>query len=454
VTTPRPILTAAAMRAAELGCGTALALLMERAGAAVAEAVWRHAAGAPTLILCGPGNNGGDGYVAARLLHARGVAVTVAATSEPATALAGAARAAWDGPVTTLAAADARPVLIDALFGTGLTRGLDAQTLAEWRRLAADARHRIAVDLPSGVETDTGATFDRDLPGATMTVALGALKPAHRLQPAAALCGRVVVADIGLGAVASDLVEVARPYLPAPGPADHKYTRGPVAVVAGGMGGAALLAATAAQRAGSGYVRLVGGAGSGGLQALVHLDGMDILSDPHHGAVLCGPGMDKSDRAPFDAAMACGRPLVLDAGALRMVDMAALCGLPHRPILTPHGGEFTALFGTIAGDRVAQARVAAERAQAIIVLKGADTVVAAPDGRAAIAPPASHWLATAGTGDVLAGIMAAMRARIADPFMAAQAALWLHGRAAEMAGAVLVADDLADHLGKAVEECL
>jgi len=454
MTMARPILTAAAMRAAEAASGVPVGVLMERAGAAVAEAVWRYAAGAPTLIVCGPGNNGGDGYVVARLLRARGMAVTVAASGDPRTEAARAARGAWDGPVGALPEAVAQPVLVDALFGTGLTRGLDAATLTSLGRLAAGARHKIAIDLPSGVDSDGGSRFDCTLPAMDLTVALGALKPAHRLQPAAALCGRVAVADLGLGDVASDLVEISRPHLTAPGPADHKYTRGPVAVVAGAMAGAALLAATAAQRAGSGYVQLVGSTQAGGLHALVRHAGTDTVSDRRVGTVLCGPGMGDGDRAAFDAALASGRPLVLDAGALRMVSVAALRALPHRAILTPHEGEFAGLFGSLPGDRIARARAAAERAQAVVVLKGADTVVASTDGRAAIAPPAPGWLATAGTGDVLAGIMAAMRARIDDPFVAAQAAVWIHQNAAEAAGAVLVADDLADHIGKAVIECL
>ena len=452
----RPILTTTAMRAAEQACGASTATLMTRAGAAIAEAAWRHAGGAPTLILCGPGNNGGDGYVAARLLRDRGAAVTVAAIGMPRSDAASAARAAWDGPVATLADALSAPVMIDALFGTGLTRGLDPAVLADLHRLSAAARWRIAVDVPSGVDSDHGATFDRVVPAHDLTIALGALKPAHRLQPAAALCGRVVIADLGLHVVPSDLVEIARPHLPAPGPADHKYTRGMVAMVAGAMAGAGMLAATAAQRAGAGYVVLAGAAGGEGLHALVHRDGTDMLSDRRIGAVLCGPGLgrDATAAARLDAALACGRPLVLDADALALVAIDRLRALPHPPILTPHAGEFTVMFGPLAGDRVAQARAAAAEAQAVIVLKGADTVVAAPDGRAGIAAPASHWLSTAGTGDVLAGLTAAMRARIADPFAAAQAAVWLHGAAADAAGAVLVADDLADHIGKAVKQCL
>ncbi len=446
------------MRVAEAACvatGTPERLLMARAGAAVAEATWRFAAGAPTLVLCGPGNNGGDGYVAARLLRDRGVRVTVAALGEPRSVHAGAARAAWDGPVGTLGDAVVQPVLVDALFGTGLSRGLDATVAVALRRLADAARVRIAIDLPSGVATDDGATFGRDLPTFELTVALGALKPAHRLQPAAALSGRVVVADIGIGRPVSDLTEIGRPSLPAPTAADHKYTRGMVAVLAGEMGGAALLAATAAQRAGAGYVVLAGGGGGGGLHALVHRGGAEMLADARVDAVLCGPGLghDAAAERTLVAVLACGRPLVLDADALRLASPAVLRALPVPAIVTPHAGEFEHLFGTLPGSRIDRARAAAAMAQCVVVLKGADTVIAAPDGRVAIADPAPAWLATAGTGDVLAGLVAAMRARIDDPFAAAQAAVWLHGAAAEAAGAVLVADDLLDMIRKVVRAC-
>ncbi len=435
--------------------GTDAGVLMERAGASVAEATWRFAAGAPTLVLCGPGNNGGDGYVVARMLRERGVDVTVAVLGPPRSSHALAARAAWGGPVVALDDAPTRAVLVDALFGTGLARGLEPAVAAALVRLAGAARVRIAVDLPSGVATDDGATFGTELPTYDMTVALGALKPAHRLQPAAALCGRVVVADIGVAVASSELTAIGRPSLPAPGAEDHKYTRGMVAVLSGAMGGAALLAATAAQRTGAGYVVLAGGASAGGLHALVHRQGTEVLGDARVDAVLCGPGLGRGAAAErtLVAALACGRPLVLDADALRLASPAVLRGLAVPAIVTPHGGEFEHLFGALPGSRIDRARAAAAMAQCVVVLKGADTVIAAPDGRVAIADPAPAWLATAGTGDVLAGLVAAMRARIDDPFAAAQAAVWLHGAAAEAAGAVLVADDLLDMIRKVVSAC-
>jgi hydroxyethylthiazole kinase-like uncharacterized protein yjeF len=453
------------MRAAEeavTAAGTSVEMLMERAGAAVAEAAWRGSGGLPALILCGPGNNGGDGYVAARHLKNRGVSVRVASLGPSRTPAGQAAAAAWDGPVETLAEARAAPLLIDCLFGTGLTRPLEAEVAGALMRLADAARRTIAVDLPSGVATDDGAILSA-VPAFDLTVALGALKPAHRLQPAAARCGTVLVADIGLGHVPSRLAEPSRPHLPAPGAADHKYSRGMVAVVGGSMSGAGLLAASAAQRAGAGYVVLAGDGERRGSHALVHRAAPDatalseILADRRIGAILVGPGLGRGDeaRARLDAALAGGAPLVLDADALVLLEgqVDRIAALPAPAILTPHEGEFARLFGELPGSKVDRARAAAARSGAIVLLKGADSVLAHPDGRAVIAPPAPTWLASAGTGDVLAGIAAAMRARGLDPFAAAGAALWLHGAAARAAGPALIADDLVGHLSIALASC-
>lgn len=459
--TPRPILTANEMRAAEealITAGTSVEMLMERAGEGVAEAAWRFAASPPTLILCGPGNNGGDGYVAARHLKARGVHVRVAASSEPRTAAARAALAAWGGSVETLGDARPAPLLIDCLFGTGLGRPLDPGLSAALGHFADAAKLRIAVDLPSGVAADDGAIIS-PVPRFDLTVALGALKPAHLLQPAARFCGRIAVADIGLQFAGAMTTEIARPHLPPPGPDDHKYSRGFVAVVAGAMPGASLLAATAAQRAGAGYV-MVAGAGAGGPSALVRKAVVDdeALADPRIGAIVIGPGLgrDREARRRLDTALSSGHPLILDADALVLLTdggLGRLKRLGHLPILTPHESEFARLFGSLSGSKLDRVRAAAARAQAIVILKGADTVVAHPDGRARIAPPAPAWLASAGTGDVLAGIAAAMRARGLDPFAAAEAALWLHGDAAWRAGPALIADDLVAQLALALAAC-
>ena len=456
--TGRPILTAAETRAAEevaFAAGLSVDEAMERAGSAVAEAAWRFAGPRETLVLCGPGNNGGDGYVIASWLRERGVAVRVAASGEPRTPASQLNRARWMGPVEPLVGADPAPLMIDALFGTGLVRPLDPAVAAPLVRLAGAAALKVAVDLPSGVGTDDGALLGPPI-AYDLTVALAVLKPAHRLQPAAGLMGRLVLADIGI-AGSSALAEIARPRLLPPGPTDHKYTRGHVVVVGGAMAGAASLSAMAAQRGGAGYVTLATGDIHGGVPAALVQRSVplrDILDDDRVGCVVVGPGLglDVMARARLDEVLASGRASVLDADALTL--LAERPGeVPPSAILTPHEGEFRRLFGDLGGSRVERARSAARTSGAVVVLKGPDTVVAAPDGRAAIAPPATGWLASAGTGDVLAGVIAANRARGLDPFAAACAGVWLHGRAGELAGPGLIADDLVARLSIALGEC-
>lgn len=445
----RPILTAAAMRAAEEAAAPtpdALYALMERAGAGVAGAVRRLCPGEETLILCGPGNNGGDGYVAARLLREQGHPVRVAATGAPGTDLARRARAAWPGPVENLAEARPAAVLVDALFGTGLTRPLDHATGAALRRLALAARYRIAVDVPSGVGTDNGALLS-DPPRFDLTLTLGAIKPAHLLQPAAARMGAVRLLDIGVLPTSAETRSLRRPRLPEPGPDAHKFSRGMVAVVAGAMPGASELATLAAARAGAGYVLLLGGT-SDRPRAIVRRPWTpDALADARIGAVVIGPGLgrDAAARERFDAAWDGPHPLVVDGDALRLLDPARRRAAPV--ILSPHAGEFDHLFGSGEGSKIDCARAAAERAGATVVFKGADTVIAAPDGRAVVAAGASAWLSTAGTGDVLAGACGAMLAAGLDSPAAAEAAVWLHGRAARRLGPAFLADDLAEALG-------
>ena len=417
----RAILTAAEMRAAEeaaIASGTSVEALMERAGKAAAEAIWRYAGPLPALILCGPGNNGGDGQVIARELRARGVEVRVATPGDP----------RWE----------AAPLLIDALFGTGLSRPLEAPLAQRLLDVAARAKVRVAIDLPSGAATDDGRLLS-PVPDFDLTVTFQTLKPSHLLQPAARHMGRIVVADIGIAA-ASRLAEIGPAAPLEPGPGDHKYTRGYVAVLAGEMPGASALAAAAALRAGAGYVRLIGLHAAGVPSAVVQGPGdpATLLADRRVGAVILGPGLGGGAAAGrlLDLALASGRFLVLDADAL-----VEKCLGPNA-ILTPHEGEFARLFPSLEGSKLEKARAAAAQSGAVIVYKGADTVVAAPDGRAAIAPLAPAWLATAGTGDVLTGIVAARLAALGDPFEAACEAVWLHGRAAERAGPGLIADDL------------
>lgn len=438
----RPILTAAAMVDAEqraIAAGTAVETLMVRAGAALAEAAFRFSAGMPTLILCGPGNNGGDGYVAARLLAERGVSVRVAASSEPRTEAAKWARSGWTGEVHSLESAQPAPLLIDALFGTGIKRGLEDSVKQRLLVLAHAARLVVACDVPSGVETDSGALLS-DVPYADLCVTFGALKPAHRLAPAMAHCGRLVVADIGIEAT-SNWHEIAPPLLPPLDPEGHKFKRGLVHALAGKMPGAIALAATAASRAGAGYVRVSTSRSIDGLPAAVVQTDTATLNDPRIGCLLVGPGMGDLPQV-LTLALTSNAPKVIDADAIGHV------GEPQRlkgqdAILTPHAGEFSRLFGKLNGNKAEQALKAAEMSGAVMVYKGPDTLVASPDGRLGFAPPAPAWLATAGTGDVLSGIIATMRARGLGSFEAACAGVWLHGRAAEIAGPHMIADDLA-----------
>jgi hydroxyethylthiazole kinase-like uncharacterized protein yjeF len=456
----RPILTAAEMRAAEaaaIASGTPAAKLMERAGAAAADAIWRFAGPLPALILCGPGNNGGDGYVIARRLAERGSKVRVAALGEPKTSEAKAARAAWHGTVEPLEEVAPACLLVDALFGTGLARPLGGAVPSRLRDLAAAARVRVAVDLPSGVATDDGG-IRSPVPDFDLTITFGALKPSHLLQPAARHMGRIAIADIGLAA-ASLLGEVGRPRLATPGPDDHKYRRGYVLVHGGAMSGAAALTAAAAARSGAGYVRIVADEPVANVpNAVVQTPGRPLgqTGDPRIGARAIGPGLGDSWPA-VQAALSAPAPAILDADALTLI---ARKGIEHLrmaaaiPILTPHSGEFERLFPALRGSKVERTRAAAAAVRAVVVHKGADTVVAGPDGRAAIARGASPWLATAGTGDVLTGIISAFRAQGVEAFEAACAGVWVHGRAAELAGPGLIADDLVARLPAVVAECL
>lgn len=446
------ILTAAEMRAAEdvaIAAGSSVEALMHRAGEAVAAAVLRLAGGREVLVLCGPGNNGGDGYVAAARLRAAGLPVRVAASDPPRTEAAVQARASWGEEVVDLGEAAAAPVLVDALFGTGLTRALAVPVVDALHRLAGAAWLTVAIDLPSGIATDDGAVLSVP-PVFSVTLPLGAAKPSHLLQPAARYAGAVRVLDINV-AVDGPVRALARLVLPTPGPDAHKFTRGMVAVVAGSMGGAGELAAVAALRTGAGYALLLDG-GSTTTQAIVRRPfTADALADERIGAVLVGPGLGRDDaaRAKLEAAMASGRALVVDGDALHLTDPAALSSRGGTIVLTPHEGEFQALFGDLAGSKIDRARAAAEAAAAVVVYKGADTVIAAPDGRVCVAGAASGWLSTAGSGDVLAGATSAMIASGIDPFDAASAAVWLHGEAARRCGGSFLADDLAAALSGA-----
>ena len=450
MTEGRPILTAEATRAAEqrtIDAGTSVEQLMERAGAALAEATYRFAGPMPALVLCGPGNNGGDGYVAARHLAGRGVQVRVAALTEPKSDAANWARSQWGGDVEQLSnKTESAPLVIDALFGTGLTRGLDDGTAQQLRRLCGLAVVSVTCDLPSGVETDSGLELG-EVPIFDLTVTFGALKPAHRLHPAMRKCGRVVLADIGIEA-SVEWHEIGPPHPPPLDQGGHKYDRGLVHLLAGKMPGAIALSATAAARVGAGYVRVSTSRIIDGIPSSVVQTDTAKVDDERIGCLLVGPGMGDIPQL-LTLVLTSKSPKVLDADAIvHLGDPARLNG--QDAIITPHEGEFRQLFGEIPGSKPERALEAARRSGAVVVYKGPDTLVAAPDGRLGFAPPAPAWLASAGTGDVLAGMVAAIRARGLPAFESACAGVWLHGRAAEIAGPGMIADDLADAIPKAI----
>lgn len=444
--------------------------LMEAAGAAVAKVVQRFYPAGPVLVLCGPGNNGGDGFVAARLLAEAGRDVLVALHGQRTSMKGDAAVMAgrWSGLVLDLQAvrpADAA-VIVDALFGAGLGRPLTGAARALVEAVNASGRPVVAVDLPSGLHGDDGQVSGSAIRAAD-TVTFFCAKPGHLLLPGRQLCGRLHVADIGIpAAVLADI----RPrqwqndralwhrLLPQPQVEGHKYGRGHVLVRGGAMTGAARLAGHAALRIGAGLVTvaqpLEAEQQPGGPDALMRLacegipDWRAALQDSRRNALLLGPGngAGQATRQAVRDALRTERAVVLDADALTCFadDPETLFGAIAGPcILTPHDGEFARLFPGLAGrGKLGRAREAARQSHAVVVLKGADTVIAGPDGRAAINANAPPDLATAGAGDVLAGFCAGLLAQGMPAFEAACAAVWLHGAAAQQAGCGLIADDL------------
>ncbi|WP_419814368.1 NAD(P)H-hydrate dehydratase [Glacieibacterium sp.] len=444
-----------AVEATTIAGGSAARTLMERAGAAAARAILSYNVPMSVSVACGPGNNGGDGYVVARHLREAGVIVEVVAFAAPASDPGRAAAADWHGAVVGPGDAAPARALVDALYGTGLTRPLSDEDVAGLQRLGGDARLRIALDLPSGVGTDDGrdlgCPFDADL-----TIAFGALKPAHLLFPAAGRCGRVVVADIGLGQPDSQLAANPRPACPALAASAHKFSRGSALIVGGpaGHGGAARLAARAALHAGAGLVTLAV-RGDAVAEYAARLDAVmlrrtdtpaalrTLLLDRRLTALALGPalGQDELARSLVRTALEGEIPLVLDGDVFTLFAGRPLA-LAGASVLTPHEGEFVRLFGDLPGSKVERARAAATISGAVVVLKGPDTVIAAPDGRARINRHAAPWLATAGSGDVLVGIVTGLLAQGLSPFDAACAGVWLHGDLGVRGGPGLTADDM------------
>ena len=455
------ILTVAQMRAAEqalIDAGTGVDALMQRAGRGAAEWVYRLAWPKPVTVLCGPGNNGGDGYVIAEALRAKGLPVTVVEAMQPATAAAQNARALYAGGTAMAGELPYGAVLVDCLFGSGLTRPLAPDTLDLLRRLANSHHHRVAIDLPSGVESDSGRPLNEGLPDYVLTLALGAWKFAHWTMPASSAMGARHLVPIGVGEMPEAALLLGRPKLAAPAADAYKYTRGLLAVVAGAMPGAALLASEAAMRGGAGYVKLAAHTVPAGAPPELVVQ-PDALTDTRLSALLIGPGLGRGDWAREKLAEAIRLPVprVIDADGLLLMKPDMLASRSAPLVVTPHEGELAQLadaFDVHASGKAGIARKLARRVGMVVVAKGPDTFVAAPDGRLAVACPASSWLSTAGTGDVLAGIVASRLATGADGFDAACEGVWLHGEAGRLAGPALTPSSLIAQIPVALAACL
>lgn len=460
--------------------------LMEAAGRAVADAVTAHHVRRPVVILCGPGNNGGDGFVAARHLQARRWPVTVGLLGERAALKGDAAWAAqsWAGAVAPLSPGllDGAPLVVDALFGAGLSRPIDGIAGQLIDRINREELPTVAVDVPSGLHGDSGAIMGC-APMAQQTVTFFRAKPGHYSVEGLKRCGALQVVDIGiapgvLSAIAPRLWLNAptmwRRHLRRVDPGDHKYARGHATILAGAIAtGAARLAALSARRAGAGLVTIASprsalavyqSAEPGNLvvdceegEAFVRL-----LEDERRNAILIGPGsgIGERTRAAVLTALSTRRSVVLDADAITVfgrVPAELFAAIQGPTLLTPHEGEFRRLFPDLAGlpAKVERARQAASRSGATVLLKGPDTVIAAPDGRAVINIHASVGLATAGAGDVLAGIAVGLMAQGFSPLAAGAASAWLHGECALRFGLPgLIAEDLIDRIPEALATAL
>ncbi len=481
----------AADRAAQ-AAGVSVFDLMAAAGASVAQVVRARWSARPVAVLCGPANNGGDGFVVARLLSDAGWEVRLALLGSSASKGSAAAHAAlWSGPVLPVAVdvLAGTPLVVDAIFGAGLSRGLDGAARTVVERINAENLTCVAVDVPSGLDGDTGLPLpggdgrEALAPRCAATVTFFRPKPAHLLFPGRALCGDLTVSDIGISAAVLETIAPRTAHnrpglwaLRSPVWNDHKYTRGHAVVVGGPlMTGAARLAARAARRAGAGLLTLAVPSSTIEIYALdapgAFVNAVDteaeldhVLGDPRRNGVLIGPGhgVGAETAARVLRILSSDRAVVLDADALTSFqdDYGLLFSAIKRRnapvVITPHQGEFERLFKHVPAKdgKLARARGAAADSGAVVVLKGADTVVAAPDGRAAIADNAPPWLATGGSGDVLAGIIIGLLVQGMLAWEAACAAVWLHGEAGKVAGRGLIAEDLPETLPKVLKSLL
>jgi ADP-dependent NAD(P)H-hydrate dehydratase / NAD(P)H-hydrate epimerase len=482
------VLTTTEMERADrltIAAGTPGFALMMSAGQAVAEAAMDMVAEGPILVVAGRGNNGGDGFVAAAELAARGREVSVILLCERDSLQGDAASAAkgWKYPVLPFnPQAIGKPALIiDALFGAGLNRPVTGEPYEMIEAVNANGAPVLAVDLPSGINGTSGAVMGGAVRAAE-TVTFFRKKPAHLLLPGRVHCGRVRVVDIGIDFNVLDEIrpqafenvpQAWRTSFPVPKIDGHKYARGHVVVVSGDIAstGAARLSARGALRAGAGLVTLASPVNALAVNASASTAVMvravdnlvqfaELLDDQRLNACVIGPGAGLSERTRdlVHTALSARRRLVLDADALtsfaeapdRLFESIKSSG-DQQVVLTPHEGEFPRLFSDISNkhpgrSKLERVRDAAERSGAVVLLKGPDTVVASPDGRAMIAANAPPWLATAGAGDVLAGIIAGMLAQGVPAFEAASIGVWMHGEGASEAGPGLIAEDLSEVL--------
>ncbi|HVX79018.1 MAG TPA: NAD(P)H-hydrate dehydratase [Bradyrhizobium sp.] len=467
------LLTPAEMGVADreaMASGVSGPVLMEAAGRAVADAVQARWSKRPVAVLCGPGNNGGDGFTAARHLAAAGwpVRLTLLGARDHLVGDAAYHAALWQGEIEPFSPSflEGAGVVVDAIFGAGLSRPIEGAAAEMIEALKQRKTPTCAIDVPSGLDGGTGEIRGTAAP-ADVTVTFFRKKPGHLLFPGRRFCGALVLADIGTPEkVLSDIKPKTFENGPAlwldgyPWPATegHKYRRGHALVLGGEtITGAARLTALGALRVGAGLVTLAAPAPSWPVYATAlisvivrsfnGIEGFNaLLADQRKNAIAIGPGagVGVTTKQLALAALATKRAVVLDADALTSFAQApgSLFQAVLGPcVLTPHEGEFVRLF-EVGGNKLARARHAAKRSNAVVLLKGPDTVIAAPDGRAAINVNAPPELATGGTGDVLTGLVAGLLAQGMDAFNAAAAAAWLHGEAAKLIGLGLIAEDL------------
>lgn len=470
------LLTVAEMTAADrltVAAGIAATDLMANAGQSVAREIERRWTARPVTILCGPGNNGGDGFVVAISLAEKGWPVTLALLGERSHLRGEAAfhAARWQGPIVavTESCLDGASLIVDALFGAGLSRRLDGAAAEILAKVAKRGLPIVAIDVPSGLMGDSGEVLGAV--AAELTVTFFRKKPGHLLLPGRTLCGEVVVTDIGTPeAVLPQIAPKAwendpslwLPLLPRPSDGGNKYSRGHALILGGyPMTGAARMAARAAARAGAGLTTIAvpeialpiyAAALTSVMVAPLagEADFKTLLADHRLTGLLIGPGagVTPETKARARAMLATGRPTLLDADAISVFqdDPPALDRAIIGPcVMTPHDGEFRRVFDP-SGNKLERTRRAAQRCGAVILLKGSDTVIAAPDGRAIINSNAPATLATAGSGDVLSGILLGLLVQGMDRFLAAAAAAWMHGAAAADFGPGLLAEDLPDLL--------